>query len=396
MCIFASSIPLTILFMIESSKDKYIDIAVQELQMPTRLRGPYKDYEFTPDLSGVIIEDDPKTTFDNIKKMFLRADNRWEKNDYVRYNTARETYQNLPSEEKAKVDEFREKRNKTFKNFIAKYEPFKEAFQAYNLLGIDQSDKKGDLFWGIVAEHSVVAAKIADISSRAMPEELVNEKIKRENINLTSQNQTEITEQAVNEVVIGTMLQDLSKREEIEFNNLKDIKGKISLIRGLVKEGVGKAEDITLVENEPKKADVTYERLLQSKKEDYIRRFSEKFKQYGNPETIINCARSAGMPVVEREKDENGHYLPTLAQRIANFADKLVQHTGIVSSLKQRHESVAMRYFPRELVDKEYDYAHLCAEEFAKLMKGVSSGDQIPQYVLESIMQEILATDITK
>lgn len=383
--------------MIELSKDKtYLDIAVQELQMPTRLRGLYRNYKFAPDLKNVVVEGDPQTTFNNVKKMFTRADKRWEKNDYDRYNAAREIYHSLSPQEKAKVDEFRQKRKKAFKNFLAKYEPFKVVFQKYNLLGIDQSDKKGDLFWGIVAEHSVIAAKIAEILSISMAKELVKEKIKHENISLTSDNRAEITKQAISEVVIGTLLQDLSKREEIEFNNLKDIREKISKIRELIQQGVGTAEDITLVEDRPSKTDVTYERLLQSKKKDYIQKLSEESKQYGNPETIINCTRSAGMPVVEREKDKHGHYLPTLAERIANFADKLVQHTGIVSSLKQRHESVALRYSPRELVDKEYNYANRCAGEFAKIMQKVSSGDQIPQYILNCIIQEILATDPTK
>ncbi|MBI3443087.1 hypothetical protein HY008_00245 [Candidatus Woesebacteria bacterium] len=164
------------------------------------------------------------------------------------------------------------------------------------------------------------------------------------------------------------------------------------MIENLVNEGFGIETDLAAVQSQPELAAGVYERLLQTKlKASYQKEFGKSFSWYGNVETILACAKSAGMPVVSFPKTPNGHYLPTLAQRIANYADKLVEHTGLVDSLEKRHQAVAIRYSPRHAVDKEYAYAARCADEFANLglILGITSGDQIPLYVLNTITTQV-------
>lgn len=389
-------------------------LAVFEMQLPTRLLErvfdsqifDYSTYQAHPPWQDQVVqaEQSPqeaaKRTMKNLSVMPGRNDKRWGVRAYTLYDQASNIFAHLDQEDVRQIEKFRDAKRKMFRDMSIFYLPFMRVLRSTGLLaktGFDQSQKfepTGDINWRIVSEHSLVAAKVAEVLASAMVNQLTVDKAAREHVNIESLNTDELAlfrSQAITEVVAGVLLQDATKKQEIDFKRLKQDE-KTSAIQMLIHEGFGSPEDMTFVQENVQKADGVYERLLQEKtKKAYEEKWGEQFAPYGNIETIMNCAKSAGMPVISFPQDESGHYLPTLAQRIANMADKLVQDTGIVGSIDERHQEVRMRYTPVESVDMEYEYARRCAEEFKQIMPFLQymGENALPQFVLGILFSEI-------
>lgn len=349
-----------------------------ELQMPTRLIKDYHNYTSIPDVSS-----SPN-----------RIDRRWDNYSYDLYEKARSLYATLSSAEKEQLEALRDRKTQMFVRFARQYSPAIELLHESGLWGnnvIEKFDERGDISLRIISEHSLVVGKVAEVLAQSMVDKLVEEKVKREGGDQQAgeANRSIIQQQVVNEVVLGALLQDLNKRVEIDFKRL-DQKSQMGRVKTLINEGFGREEDLEVIKKDPERAAGIFERLLQEKTVSlYKVKYKDKLIQYGNIGTIIACSKSAGMPVVSFSQASDGHYLPTLAQRIANYADKLVQDTGLVTNLERRHQVSASRYSPRELVDKEYEYAARCAGEFAQLVPGVKDGGEIPLFVLNTIATQI-------
>lgn len=352
-----------------------------ELQMPTRLRGNYALYQAEPQWQAL-------QESKSLSSMTGRADRRWDAYSYGLYEDAKNIFSNLPDSDKQKVLEFRKKKTNFFSNFAQEYYNVVKLLASGNILRIDKTDTKGDISFRIISEHSAVVGAVAKELATTMADQLLQEKIEREGIDSQSakEKETELRQQVVNEVVVGALLQDINKRMEIDFK-AQDSTKQLEILKGLVEQGYGSEADIQTVTEDPVKGAGIYEKLLLQKRTDDYKK-NDLLSRYGNIQTILSCARSSGMPVVSFPKDRNGHYLPTLAQKIANMADKLVQDTGLVIDLERRHQVCLIRYSPKELVDEEYKYASHLANEFAQIM-GLTSGDKIPTYIVDNLLKLI-------
>ena len=363
-------------------RQTFRDIARLELQFPTRLIDTHGDFSHYQDPVN-------RNTDVDLAELPTRIDKRWDEWSYEEYERARQLYSQLPSTEREGLDEFRLNKKRLFSDFAVRYLPAMRILDKGGLLRIPKTDEKGDITWRIVSEHSLVVGKVAETLATKMGDGLYREKVEREGLIVENdQQKSKIKEEAIQEVVVGALLQDVTKRQEVEFKRLLP-EEKLSRIKALVSEGMGNADDIETAQRDIDGSFSIHERLLHQGIELTLREGLGRDKNpYGTIDTIILCTGAAGMPVVDRSKDASGNYLPTLAERVANFSDKLVQDSGLVPSLQRRRRASLARYSPAEKVNREYDYAQKCADEFASALK-IPSGDLLPEMVIDDIFQQI-------
>lgn len=366
-----------------------------EMQMPTRLRRGYENYEQRHDWQSQVGQTAAETR-GNLAKWGERVDMRWDSWAYELYDQAQEIYSHLDGTSRAKVEEFRAKKTHFFRDFAWKYRDVLRIFKETGILEIEKEDQKGDISWRIVSEHSLIVAKVAEILARKLIPKLLEEKFGREEIDMAAlASRTEkFRQQAIEEVVVGALLQDVNKRQEIEFKKLSfaDQKGKLAAL------GAEEA-DLKKVDETPALAVGIYERLSQIQtKNEYEKLFGDRLKKWGNAQTIIACSKAAGMPVVDNTElhDRTGHYLGSLAERIANLADKLVQDTGLITDLEIRHQACRERYKPVDKVDEEYRYAQQCMQELLSGLSEISEVKQFPAMIFERMFSEINAYKLPK
>lgn len=335
---------------------------------------------------------------------------RWS-GDSALYDWAREIWHSLPEDERGGILEFRGKREVLFEEFLNRYSPVIGLFKAHQILGIPEIDEEKPHYgWQIVGLHSLLAAKISEALATvpSVADQLLAEKAAREGLNLLEAEIEDIElwrEQAINELVLGVLLQDITKREEVEFKRLAKQEGgkekQIELIEELVasletEENKERLQELVAdVKKDPgAHAFSAYEALMHEKVVEDIRPVLEQIPALGNIETIIACSRFAGMPVVDYlDAGEE----PSLAEIIANLADKFLQDAGLIPDLGTRHQEVTKRYGDtpamKAKVDKEYKYAAKCAKGLAELM-GLGGGEEIPEFVLEKICGQTAAVSL--
>lgn len=366
----------------------YRDVARIELQLPTRLLGDFSTYDARPNWKAVIQPDNVAQTNKDLSTMQGRADRRWDEGAYQLYEQARDIYQSFSSNEKQKVDEFRRKKRDVFVEFGLQYSQVFDLYRINSMLDFPKIDEKGDISLRIISEHSLVVGKVTQVLAENMTDQLVKEKVEREEIDpkTVEANEQSIRHQAINEPVIGSLLHDENKTREILFKSLTPDQ-QLDQIRAL---RIAPQVEIDRIAQNPELANGIYEILLHMKTEQMFRTgYPAILKGLGNIDTMLACVNSAGMPVVMKEPAPDGHYLPSTAERIINLADKLVQDTGVVTNLGRRYELSRQRYSPVQMVDKEFAYAQRCADEFAILIRNVNVGKALPKFVINSIFNQI-------
>ena len=187
----------------------------------------------------------------------------------------------------------------------------------------------------------------------------------------------------VEETTAGALLHDITKPQEIIFDDLKDTTKKRVMIQSLVTEGYATQADIKRLNKNPQQALSIYETAVHRKAiSDLIRERRGTLTRFGNPEKILTLSDSSGIPVIYLPKDNLGHYLHSLCQRVVFVADQLAQGTDFVE-LETRHQRARKRYNPLE-IDKLYTYAYRCGDEIAHEI-GLESHRDLPTWIESQI-----------
>lgn len=217
--------------------------------------------------------------------------------------------------------------------------------------------------WWDIENHSIVVSEAARIMAKSSSD----------NLGAT-----------VEEITAGVLLHDITKPQEIIFDDLKDnTAAQRVMIQNLVTEGHARQEDLDVFDSNPNQGLSIFEAAIHEKEgKSLLREHRKTLTQFGNPRKILALSDSSGIPVIYLPKNDKGHHLHSLAQRIIFIADQLVQGTTIVN-LKTRHQKARKRYNPQE-IDALYEYAYRCADEITKNI-GLSSHEELPSFVQAQI-----------
>jgi FMN phosphatase YigB (HAD superfamily) len=372
----------------------FLDVARIEMRLPTRLLGEYTNYTAQPLVEDKIVVDDPRRTAANLATMQGRADRRWGVDDYVLYQEAQFIYDNLSDAERERLAQFRKDKTLYFSMFAERYMPIMRIFRENNILGVGKIDEQDNISFRIISEHCLVVAKTAQMLAIQMREQLLAEKVAREHISAEElqQNRDFLRAQAIEEVVVGALLHDSTKRLEIEFGQ-RNHEEQLAEIKALFQAGFGSEELFQQTQQNPSMAVGVYEKFLHQKAASIYQNVTSErddLSRFGNIATIVACTMSSGMPVILLPTDERGQHLPTLAQRIVFYADHIVQGSGI-TSLEQRHAYGITFYPAKELIDLEYQYVDRVANEFIRSMHNpiIADKSKIPDFILDTVTKEI-------
>jgi len=223
--------------------------------------------------------------------------------------------------------------------------------------------------WWDIENHSIVVAETAHIMAENFQGEL----------GATPE-----------ETTAGALLHDLTKPQEIIFDDLKDLASQRAMIQNLVNAGFASYEDLDRFDKDPTQGLNIYETIIhEAEIKSLLREHQRVLAEYGDPGRILDLSSSSGTPVVDLPKSEEGHHLPTSAHRIIFIADQLVQGTQIVP-LEQRHKKARQMYNP-ELVDRLYEYAYRCADEISRNLS-LSSHSALPEYIQSELVSSSAST----
>ena len=361
------------------------------MSLPTALSGKYLNYTAEPQWRGV----------SRLSAWEDRADRRWPARAYELYEEARKIYQGLTSTQREVIGNFRDKRRLFFNKLSLQFKDALRPYKEDSMLGLrvpKYSPDKKDLSFRIIPQHALVTGSVALVLAEIFQNELVSEKLAREGIDwdqFSDYQKQQFTKEAIVEVVFGTILQDPRKKSEIEFNQ-SDKEKRLAML-----EVNGASEQlINSVKNDDKLIRLTFEKLANEKvkSQEYFAELGVNLTHYGNPETILKCARFAGMPVADMlEPMPSVTYQPSLAEIIANLSDKFVQDTSI-TDLTARGEYALANYggtsAEKEKVEKEYKFATQCAQEIAQKL-GIPE-NQLPDYLKEQLFNKIMAVQSDK
>lgn len=186
------------------------------------------------------------------------------------------------------------------------------------------------------------------------------------------------------EITSAALLHDVTKPQEIIFDDLEDTVDKRVMIKNLVTRRFATSEDLEKFDKDSSQGLNIYETAIHNAEaKSLLREHRNELSQFGNPRKILDLSASSGTPVIDMPQDEGGHHLPTPAHRIIFISDQLVQGTNVVP-LEQRHRKARQMYNP-VLIDRLYDYAYRCADEIADNL-GLSSREELPEFIESQIL----------